>query len=106
LRPWGRLGACLASGALFAALHLDPVKFLPVGLLGTALALAVWETGSLWPAVVGHGLHNAAVLALVDLSPPAAAPEPLLGVVSAVWLLAAGLGVGAAGLFLLGRRPP
>jgi len=103
LRPWGRWPACAFSATLFAALHLDLAKFLPVGLLGFALALAVWETGSLWPAVVGHGLHNALVLALA-VGPQD--PAGFLGVGQAVGLLAAGCAAASAGMVLFLRRTP
>lgn len=62
LRRWGGVRACLTSGLVFAAFHGSPVRFLPVFLLGTALAAVVWLTGNLWLAVAGHAAHNAVVL--------------------------------------------
>jgi membrane protease YdiL (CAAX protease family) len=54
--------AALVSAAFFAAVHLQVVNFLPILLLGTALALAYEHTGSLVPAVVIHGVNNLVAL--------------------------------------------
>lgn len=70
LASLGRNRACLATGVLFALLHLDPLKMVPVAVLGVALALVVWESQSLWPAVAGHALHNGVVLAMAQEQTP------------------------------------
>lgn len=98
LRPWGKAAAISGSAALFAVLHLDPAKFLPVGLLGAAFAWVVWETGSLWPAFVGHCAHNGIVLAL------ASAQEPLEAELPAALGVAAFLAVAGCALAALGAR--
>lgn len=66
LRPVGRARACALSALAFAAFHLNVAQFLPVLALGLVFAWVVWETGSLWPSILGHGLHNALVLALLE----------------------------------------
>lgn len=68
----GRLGlaasvaiAALASSFLFAVIHPQGVLFAPA-LMGLAVAFCISrETrGSLWPAMVAHGLNNAVTLSL------------------------------------------
>lgn len=74
IRSWGRFLACAASAGIFALFHLNPEQMAPVFVLGCALAFATWETGSLWPAVLGHAFHNSIVLlALSSTQPPGAA---------------------------------
>jgi membrane protease YdiL (CAAX protease family) len=69
---WRRGTAVLASALLFAALHgLNP-EFSPAGLLntflaGVILALLVERTGSLWSAVLAHGVWNFAVSSLISM---------------------------------------
>jgi membrane protease YdiL (CAAX protease family) len=68
----GRLGlvaslaiAALASSFLFAVIHPQGVLFAPA-LMGLAVAFCISrETrGSLWPAIVAHGINNAVTLSL------------------------------------------
>ena len=68
----GRLGlvaslviAALASSVLFAVIHPQGVLFAPA-LTGLAVAFCISrETrGSLWPAMVAHGINNAVTLSL------------------------------------------
>ena len=51
--------AIAASSVLFAAMHLDPVRFPAVLLLGLFLGWLAWRSGSVWPAVAAHGVNNA-----------------------------------------------
>jgi len=55
LRP---AAAIAASSVLFAAMHLDPVRFPAVLFLGACLGWMVWRSGSLWPAVAAHAVNN------------------------------------------------
>jgi hypothetical protein len=48
----------IASALLFAAMHLDPVRFPAVLVLGLAFGWLTWRTGSLWPAVAAHAANN------------------------------------------------
>jgi len=70
-RPW--LGMLLSSVA-FALLHEVPglsgngplaivQLWLVYGGMGAAFAWLYWRTGSLWGAILGHGLHNGIALA-------------------------------------------
>jgi uncharacterized protein len=51
--------AIAASAVLFAAMHLDPVRFPAVAFLGCWLGWLAVRSGSLWPAVAAHGANNA-----------------------------------------------
>ena len=59
----GKWDGAVVSGFTFALLHLDPASFLRFTLLGTAGALAAWETGSVLPALAVHAGHNLAAIA-------------------------------------------
>ncbi len=61
-RRSGWISAIIASAALFAVFHLNPIVLLPVGLVGAYLAVLVWRSGSLYPAILGHGLNNGIAL--------------------------------------------
>ncbi|MCX5732134.1 MAG: type II CAAX endopeptidase family protein [Deltaproteobacteria bacterium] len=50
--------AIAASSVLFAAMHLDPVRFPAVLFLGAFLGWLAWRSGSLWPAVAAHTANN------------------------------------------------
>jgi hypothetical protein len=77
-----RRGPAVAIGAgafLFALLHLDPIRFPALLLLGAVFGWIAWRTGSVWPSVAAHATNNgiaAALLLLVgrpeDSSPPGA----------------------------------
>lgn len=76
-------------GTLFGAFHLSLARFLPTGLLGCLLAFIRLRSGSLWPCIVLHCLHNSLSVVLatyVPGDPPA-------------WLYAAGVACGALGIF-------
>jgi uncharacterized protein len=51
------------SALAFAALHLDPVRFPALFLLGLLYGWLAWRTGSLYPAVLAHAVNNAAATA-------------------------------------------
>lgn len=73
-RPWV---AVSLTAVLFAALHLDPVRFPALLVLGLVFGWLAWRAGSTWPAVVAHAVNNglAAGLLLSGLVPEHA-PEP------------------------------
>jgi hypothetical protein len=54
----GWIPAIIASAVLFALFHLNPIVLLPVGLVGAYLAVLVWRSNSLYPAILAHGLNN------------------------------------------------
>lgn len=59
-----RVWAALASGSLFAAVHTNPVGFLPIVLLGWLLADLYERTGSLAGSIVVHIVHNTLLISL------------------------------------------
>ena len=58
---WG--AACIAS-AVFAALHMNAVAFVPIFLLGMFLTYLYERSGSLIPSITAHALHNGIMVAL------------------------------------------
>lgn len=53
------LRAALVSGAIFGAIHLQPLAFPALFLLGVLLALLYHRTGSLWAPILMHFCINA-----------------------------------------------
>lgn len=83
VRPLGSVGAVAASSILFAAMHMDAIRFLFTLSVGLVLGIVRLRTGSLWPPVAAHVTLNAltfAIAPLVDDPSKAYTPEPLLGV--------------------------
>ena len=74
-----RPAAAIGLGALlFAAMHLDPVRFPAVLVLGALFGWLAWRSGSLWPAVAAHAANNgigSAIVLAAEVEPVPAAPE-------------------------------
>ncbi len=81
--------AIAASSILFAAMHLDPVRFPAVLFLGLFLGWLAWRSGSIWPAVAAHAVNNG----LGSLVAAGGAAEPGAGgsVAASLAVLAVGL---------------
>jgi hypothetical protein len=97
LRLRRRPAAAIGLTALaFAALHLDPVRFPGLIVLGALYGWLTWRSGSVWPAVLAHAVNNAAATALALAwrgeeargQPPEAAGEPGLALLFSLALLA------------------
>ena len=59
LRQHVGLGSALVIQAvLFAAIHVDPIGFLPRLILGLVFGYLVTVTGSIWSSVFAHALNN------------------------------------------------
>lgn len=95
----GPIGAALVSAFLFAVLHLSPFRFAPQFALGILLAVIVWRTRSVIPAMIIHAGHNGA-LVLIELYGTKEGPDGRA--VAAFALLA--LVAGAVG-WRISRRP-
>ena len=48
----------LLSSLMFGLFHIDPGAIVPTFALGLALGWVYLKTGSIWPAMFAHGLHN------------------------------------------------
>lgn len=57
-RSVGARGAAAATAAIFAAVHLSPIAFVPIFILGVFLAALYEKTGSLVPSITAHMAHN------------------------------------------------
>lgn len=70
--------AILVVAVLFATLHLDPVRFPALVVLGAVFGWLAWRAGSTWPAIAAHAANNALASGLVLAlgAPEATAPEP------------------------------
>ncbi len=66
-RKWGVLRGVLASTAAFAVLHFSP---LGIFLLGLGIAAIYLRTGSLWLAIIAHGLNNLLAFTVLPLFMP------------------------------------
>jgi membrane protease YdiL (CAAX protease family) len=102
-RSFGPGAACLVSGAMFSALHVNKVGFPGLLEIGVLLAILRLWSGSLWPSVLCHAANNAfaGVAFLLGWEDPEIAPPAWLLALGAV-LLAAGAVLGARVL----RRVP
>jgi membrane protease YdiL (CAAX protease family) len=64
LSKWPPLKAVLVTGVLCAVIHIHPAAVLTAALQGIACGFARVLTGSLWPAVAIHTVHNVALVLL------------------------------------------
>lgn len=58
-RHYDALAVIVTTGALFALAHIEPQKFLPIGLFGLALGVLRVTSGSLLPSILLHATYNA-----------------------------------------------
>ncbi len=52
--------AIIVSAAIFGVFHFIIFRFLVTAAMGVLLAYVVWQTRSIWPAMMVHFVHNAA----------------------------------------------
>lgn len=97
--PWL---AIVIAGVMFAVVHLDPSRLLPQFFAGCVAGALVVRTGSIWPAMLFHGIHNGLLVGLeglgedtvgklIDLTAETPTPSGLLRTIG--WVAAA-VGVG------------
>lgn len=105
--PWRTI---LTTAVLFGSFHiiaglvLAPERFLPSAFIGLVLGWVRWRTGSVFPSMVLHAVHNGLLLSLVhwqdllaryNLEVEGAAHLP------ATWLLVAGAGILVAAVLMV-----
>ena len=71
---WGVAVAAVVSAALFSVLHGIPWLIPAIFSLGVILALLYERSGSLWSAVIAHGLYNAVAVVLLYIALAAGLP--------------------------------
>lgn len=64
-RTAGKWGTILVVGVIFGLFHIYGFKLLVTSLLGMLLAFVCWQTGSIWPGILVHVMHNAIAVCLV-----------------------------------------
>jgi hypothetical protein len=73
-----------AAALLFGLLHLDPVRFPALVLLGVLFGWLAWRSGSIWPAIAAHATNNGLASALAlwagapDTQADASTPSDIL----------------------------
>jgi len=60
--------AIVLAAILFAAMHLDPVRFPALVMLGILFGWLTWRSGSVWTAVVAHATNNALASAIASVA--------------------------------------
>jgi hypothetical protein len=96
--------AILGTAALFALMHLDPVRLPAVLFMGVVLGWLAWRSGSLWPAVAAHAANNGlgAAMLVRGVRDPGETADPS----GALSLLAVGLAAMAPLLLAFRRATP
>ncbi len=66
------------TAAVFSAIHLQVIGFIPRLLLGAGFGYLRWRTGSIWPAVFAHFVNNAVAVIAAHLALAGEAPREWL----------------------------
>ncbi len=91
----GRWVLALSVGLMFGFFHVDLFRIVPTAVLGVVLTWVVLLCGSIYPAMLWHGLHNA-----ISIVPAALEWLPEDFVLSSWWAAPAALGL-AVSMWLL-----
>ena len=94
-RSFGPVAGILIASILFAAFHMDLVHIVAVLPLGLYLGIVTWQSGSLFPAMLGHFVNNSISVVLAVNAP---GDEPEMLAAPALAFMAAIFAFGAAGL--------
>jgi membrane protease YdiL (CAAX protease family) len=100
----GSRTAVLGSAALFAFAHFSPWHLPALFLLGLLLAVLVYWTHSVYPAMLAHLANN--MLSIAEVNLEAYTGVELVNPASRAGLLLLAAGVLVSGLLLLRRHPP
>jgi hypothetical protein len=68
-KRFGTRRALFFSSLLFGLFHIDPGAIVPTFVLGLALGWVYLKTGSIWPAMFAHGLHNTVAVLIARYAP-------------------------------------
>jgi uncharacterized protein len=83
-RRMSHVSVVIITAVLFALIHGQPQLFLPIGMVGAALAYLRLASGSMWPGVILHMAFNGemfyAIATGATESPAANEPTPVLWV--------------------------
>jgi uncharacterized protein len=60
----GFVPGAAGSAAIWAGIHFEPDKLVPLFILGIALAMLFRKTDSLWPCIMLHAINNALAFAV------------------------------------------
>ncbi len=94
-RSLGPVAGIGLASFLFAIFHLDPVHIVAVFPLGLFLGWITWQSGSLFPAMLGHFVNNVISVVAVVLAPE---PDPDVLALPAITFTVAILGLGLLGM--------
>ena len=61
---WGTVLGVAGSAFIFALIHFEFDKFVPLFILGVALAMLFQKTNSLWPCIALHAINNSLAFAV------------------------------------------
>jgi membrane protease YdiL (CAAX protease family) len=94
-RSFGPVAGIIFASFLFAAFHMDFVHVVAVFPLGLFLGWVSWQSGSLFPAMLGHFVNNVISVVAVVLSPE---DDPEVLALPAIAFTLAILGIGVLGM--------
>lgn len=77
-RTGNKWGAILLTSAFFGLAHGILQQSLGAAVIGVVIGFVVVQSGSLWPGVVYHAVHNGLSVAVGRLTPEAIQSQPLL----------------------------
>jgi membrane protease YdiL (CAAX protease family) len=86
----GPSAAVLGAAVLFALLHMNPVLFPALVVLGAVFGWLVGRSGSIWPAVVAHSVNNGITTWLVLTGAPSPADTAPPSAVAGAFVLGGG----------------
>jgi membrane protease YdiL (CAAX protease family) len=58
--------AVLAAAFIFACIHVNPWWFVEILILGVLLGVLTWRSGSIFPAIIVHGINNGLAIGLIN----------------------------------------
>jgi membrane protease YdiL (CAAX protease family) len=94
--PWAGI---IISAALFSALHLQFMGFLPRMFLGIVLGALYWYSGSLWTSILAHFVTNAVQVVVAAYATKMASENPTIP-----FYIAIASGIVVTGMIILLRK--